>query len=245
MEAGGLHLPNGLRAHLTPHPQAQPETWATQLHWFTIAALVGFAVPFVGSSILGLQHDLYLGIYFVAVLALLWAYATATRLDVRAVVLRNWKLGVALGLVVGVLLVRNVFSEDATPHPGGAYYWFELFWRGGVYGAVDALLLTVLPCLVVYRSLGGPLRSWRRRAGYFGASLALIVALTAVYHLGFAQYRDDGVRAPETGNTIISLPMLLSTSPIGSVADHMAMHIAAVKHTYETDVRLPPPAKAR
>lgn len=245
MEAGGLHFSTGLRAHLVPHREAHPESPTTQLRWYAIAAVVGFAVPFVGSSILGLQHDVYLGIYFVAVLALLSAYASATRLDVRQVLLRNWKLGVALGLVVGVLLVRNVFSEDSTPRPGGAYYWFELVWRGGIYGAIDALLLTVLPCVIVYRSLGGPLGSWRRRLGYVGASLGLIVALTAIYHLGFTQYREDGVRAPETGNAIISVPMLLSANPIGSIADHMAMHISAVQHTYETDVRLPPPTKTR
>ena len=241
----GLHIPHRLQTRLTPHPATHPESWATQLRWFAAAAVVGFAVPLVGSSLLGLQHDLYLAVYFVAVGGLLWAYASATRLDVRAVVTRNWKLGVTLGVVVGILLVRNVFSEHATPHPSGAYFWFELFWRGGVYGAVDALLLTVLPCLVVYRSLGGPLRTWRRRLEYVGASLALVVTLTAVYHLGYTQYRQDGVRAPETGNVIISLPMLLSSNPIGSVADHMAMHISAVTHEYNTEVRLPPPTKAR
>ena len=241
----GLHIPHRLQTRLTPHPATHPESWATQLRWFAAAAVVGFAVPLVGSSLLGLQHDLYLAVYFVAVGGLLWAYASATRLDVRAVVTRNWKLGVTLGVVVGILLVRNVFSEHATPHPSGAYFWFELFWRGGVYGAVDALLLTVLPCLVVYRSLGGPLRTWRRRLEYVGASLALVVTLTAVYHLGYTQYRQDGVRAPETGNVIISLPMLLSANPIGSVADHMAMHISAVTHEYNTEVRLPPPTKAR
>jgi hypothetical protein len=110
---------------------------------------------------------------------------------------------------------------------------------------VDALLLTVLPCLVVYRALGGHLATWGRRIAYFAASLVLIMTITAVYHLGFAQYRQDGVGTPEIGNTIISMPMLLSTNPIGSVADHMAMHITAVTHTYETDVRLLPPTEAR
>ena len=242
METTGFHLPH---VHLAPHHEAHPESWTTQLRWYAFAAIIGFAVPLVGSSILGLQHDLYLGVYFVAVAALLWAYATATELDIGAVVRRNWKLGVALGAVFGVLLVRNVYGEAATPHPGGAYYWFELVWRGGVYGAVDALLLTVLPCLVVYRSLGGRLATWRLRLGYFGAALALVMTLTAVYHLGYTQYRQDGIRAPETGNVIISLPMLLSANPIGSVADHMAMHISAVQHEYNTEVRLPPPTKAR
>jgi hypothetical protein len=245
METHGLHLPRHLPARLATRREAHPESWTVQLRWYALAAVVGFSVPFVGSSLLGLHHDLYLGVYFVVVGALLSAYARATQLDVRAVVTRNWKLGVLLGVVVGVVLVRNVLSEDATPHPSGAYYWFELLWRGGVYGAMDALLLTVLPCLIVYRSLGGRLPSWSRRLAYFGASLALVVVMTAVYHLGYSQYRQDGVRAPETGNVIISLPMLLSANPIGSVADHMAMHISAVAHEYNTEVRLPPPTKAR
>ena len=240
MESSGLHISHGWRARLAQHPETHPDSWATQLRWLAAAAGVGFAVPFIGSSVLDLQHDVYLGIYFAAVLALWWAYTTATRLDVRSVVLRNWKLGVALGLVFGVALVRNVFSEDSTPHPDGAYYWFELVWRGGIYGAIDALLLTVLPCVMVYRALGGPLRSWGRRLSYFSVSLILIVTLTAVYHLGYSQYREDGLGAPETGNTIISMPMLLSANPIGSIADHAAMHISAVAHSYETEVRLPP-----
>ena len=62
-----------------------------------------------------------------------------TGLDLRTTLSRNWKLGSLLGLVLGVALVGNVFSEDATPRPDGAYFVFELIWRGGIYGAVDAL----------------------------------------------------------------------------------------------------------
>jgi hypothetical protein len=243
MTATGLHIPHELNSRLVPHPGARSESWATQLRWFAAAASVSFAVPFIGSSVLGLQHDVYLAIYFVVVLAGFALYAFATGLEVGASVRRQWKLGVVLGVVVGFLLVRNVLSADATPRPHGVYYVFELIWRGGIYGAVDALLLTVLPCLVAYRALGGRLATWSRRIAYFAASLALVMTITAIYHLGFAQYRHDGVRAPETGNTLISIPMLLSTNPIGSIADHMAMHISAVAHTYETDVRLPPPTK--
>ena len=52
---------------------------------------------------------------------------------------RHWKLGSLLGVVLGVVLVRNVLGEDATPRPDGAYFVFELIWRGGIYGAIDAL----------------------------------------------------------------------------------------------------------
>lgn len=244
MHTGRLHLPHRLQPAVARHRSAQPDTWATQLRWYAAAAVLGFAVPFIGSSTLDLHHDVYLGVYFVAVLALCTAYTVATGLDLGATVRRHWKLGVLLGVLFGIALVRNVLSEEGTPRPDGAYFVFELIWRGGIYGAVDALLLTVLPCLVVLRSLGGTLGTWRRRLAYFATSLLLIVTITAVYHLGFEQYREDGVGAPETGNTIISMPMLLSTNPIGSVVDHAAMHISAVAHSYETEVRLPPPAEA-
>jgi hypothetical protein len=242
MEASRLHLPHRFPA--VARRDAHPESWSTQLGWFGAAAGVGFAVPYLGSSVLHPQHDLYLAIYFASVLALWAAYVSSTGLDLRATLSRHWKLGSLLGLVVGVALVRNVLSEDATPRPDGAYFIFELIWRGGIYGAVDGLLLTVLPCLIVYRSLGGRLATWRRRSAYLAASLALVMAITAIYHLGYSQYREDGIGAPETGNTIISIPMLLTTNPIGSVVDHAAMHVSAVAHSYETEVRLPPPTKA-
>jgi hypothetical protein len=242
MEASRLRLPHPGPARVAA--DADSESWRTQLRWFGAATVVGFAVPYLGSSVFDLHHDVYLAIYFTSVLVLFAAYATSTGLDVRTTLTRHWKLGSVLGVVFGVLLVRNVLSEDATPRPDGAYFAFELIWRGGIYGAIDALLLTVLPCLVVYRSLGGRLATWRRRLAYFAASLVLVLTITAVYHLGYPQYREDGIAAPETGNTIISMPMLLSTNPIGSVADHAAMHISAVAHDYETEVRLPPPAGA-
>jgi hypothetical protein len=239
VEVPQLHLPA-----LHPRAAEHPETWAVQLRWYAIAVAVGFVAPWLGSSLLGLQHDLYLGLYFTAVVALFATYAAATQLDLRATLARRWRLGAAIAVVLGVVLVRNVLSDGATARPHGAYFVFELVWRGGFYGAIDALLLTVLPCLVAYRALGGRLTSWRRRLAYFASALVLVMTITAVYHLGFAQYRQDGVGAPETGNALISVPMLLTTNPIGSVADHAAMHIAAVAHTYETTVRLPPPASA-
>lgn len=245
MEVSGHQFPQLTRSRLALGQAFQPAGWVTQVRWFGAACVVAFMVPFLGSSVLGLQHDVYLGVYFAVVLVTLVAYASATQLDVRAVLRRHWRLGAVLGLLVGVALVRNVLSESATPRPHGSYYVFELIWRGGVYGAVDALLLTVLPCLAVYRSMGNRLGSTMRRVTYFGVSLALVVMITAVYHLGYTQYRQHGIGEPETGNLLISLPMLLSTNPIGSIADHVAMHVSAVAHTYETDVRLPPPTKAR
>lgn len=219
-------------------------SWASQLRWFAAGAGVAFLVPFVFSSVLDLHHDLYLAVYFAFVVSLTTLYVRRNAVDVRETLRRNWRWGLAAGVVLGVPIVSNVFTETETARPDGVYFAFELLWRGAAYGAFDAILLTVFPCLIVYRALGGPLGTWRRRLAYFGVSLALVMTITATYHLGYDRYRDDGVRAPETGNVLISMPMLLTTNPIGSIADHSAMHVAAVIHEYEGDTRLPPQTDA-
>jgi hypothetical protein len=117
-------------------------------------------------------------------------------------------------------------------------------WRGVIYGAVDALLLTVFPCLLVLTALQGDLAGLARKTTYGGISLLLIMIITAAYHLGYEQYRDDGIGAPEFGNVLFSMPMLATANPIGSVIGHSAMHVAAVTHEYEDDVRLPPTTSA-
>ena len=75
-------------------------------------------------------------------------------------------------------------------------------------------------------------------------ALVLTIAITATYHLGYAQYRDDGVANPEVGNTVISVPAIVSLNPVGSVVTHATMHVTAVIHAYETDVYLPPQTSA-
>jgi hypothetical protein len=218
--------------------------WVRQLLWFAGGAGVAFLVPFVFSSALDLHHDVYLAVYFAFVIGLMTLYVRRNAVDIRGTLLRNWRWGLAAGVVVGVPVVSNVFTESETAHPDGIYFVFEILWRGVTYGAIDATLLTVFPCLVIYHALGGPLGTWPRRFAYFGASLALVMAITAAYHLGYDHYRDEGVRDPETGNVLMSMPMLLTTNPIGSIADHSAMHVAAVIHEYEGDTRLPPPTDA-
>ena len=230
--------------HIQLRHEMTSASWVRQLRWFAGGAGVAFLVPFVFSSVLDLHHDLYLAIYFAFVISLMALYVRRNAVGVRATLRRNWRWGLAAGVVFGVPVVSNVFSETETARPDGVYFAFELLWRGATYGALDAVLLTVFPCLIVYQALGGSLGTWRKRLAYFGVSLSLVMTITATYHLGYERYRDDGVRAPETGNVLISMPMLLTANPIASIADHSAMHVAAVIHEYEGDTRLPPQTDA-
>ncbi|HEX6031452.1 MAG TPA: hypothetical protein VFY90_08465 [Tepidiformaceae bacterium] len=213
----------------------------TQLGWYAGGVLLGFVVPFLFTSVFDLNHDLYYGIYFAAVGVFLGAYVRWTGLDVAELFRRNWKWSLVLGAIAAVLLVFNVYRrEDATPRPDGAYFLFSLGWRGVLYGTVDALLLSAFPVAVAYALVSGRLDGIARKASFGALALGLTLVITATYHLGYEQYRDDGIGGPETGNAIISLPAILTANPLGSVIAHASMHVAADAHAYETDVFLPP-----
>ena len=58
--------------------------------WFVFGSAVAFAIPYVGVSLLDLQHDVYYAAYFAITLGLLAAYARTEQIDVRALFTRNW-----------------------------------------------------------------------------------------------------------------------------------------------------------
>jgi hypothetical protein len=93
---------------------------------------------------------------------------------------------------------------------------------------------------VAYALFGGRLDGLARKLAFGVVAFLLVFAITATYHLGYEQYREDGVGAPEVGNTVISLPAILTANPLGSVVAHATMHVTADVHAYETDVFLPP-----
>lgn len=227
-------------SHLTTAPN-----WLRQGVWFASVASVAFLVPFVGVSVLDLQHDVYYLLYFATTATLLGAYVHVEDVDLRRIVTHAWPWSLGLGLAIGVSQVTNVLGEDATERPSGAYYAFELLWRGVTYGTVDALLLSAFPGLIAYTILRGRVAGLGGKVRFTALALPLILLITATYHLGYPQYREDGVAMPEVGNTIISVPMLATANPIGSVVAHAAMHTTAVAHVYETPQFLPPETEAR
>jgi hypothetical protein len=218
---------------------------AVQLGWYAAGALVAFLIPFVFSSVLDLNHDVYYAVYFAGVAGFLGLYVRSTGADLDGFFRQNARWSIGLGLLAAAFVVFNVLNrEDSTPHPSGAYFVFEIGWRGVIYGTVDALLLTAFPALVAFTLLEKRVAGLARRAAFAGLAFVMVVLITATYHLGYEQFREDGVGGPEIGNTIISVPALATANPLGSVIAHASMHVAAVRHSYETDVFLPPQTDA-
>ena len=233
-----------MSSYTHPVPRALPQT-VRQLAWFGLICGAAFLVPYLGVSVLDLQHDVFYLLYFAVTIALIAAYVVSEQVDVVGVFRSRWGWSLALGVALAVFLVVNVFNmEDATARPSGLYFAFELLWRGVGYGVVDTLLLTVLPSLVAWTLLHGRVEGLKGKLRFTALALPLVIVVTATYHLGYPQYRQDGLGRPETGNLLISIPAFATANPIGSVVAHVSQHVAAVSHSYESEIFIPPETKA-
>jgi hypothetical protein len=164
--------------------------------------------------------------------------------DILDLFRRSWKWSAAIGIPVSAFLVTGVLGRDPTDGPTGAYAVFEVVWRGLAYGVVDALLLTAFPGAVAFALLRGHISGIGRRLIFALVALPMVLVITGAYHLGYEQFREDGIGGPELGNAVISVPMLATANPLGSVMAHASMHVAADIHVYETDLYLPPQTEA-
>ena len=135
-------------------------------------------------------------------------------------------------------------AEHLVEGERGAYFAFALLWRGVGYGVVDTLLLTILPCFVAYKVLHGHVAGLKGKLRFTALALPLVIVVTATYHWGYPQYRQDGLSRPETGNVLISIPTFATVNPVGSVFAHVSQHIAAVTHAYESRIFNPPVTKS-
>ena len=233
-----------MSAYTHPVPRAIPEI-VRHLAWFAVVCVVAFLVPYLGVSVLDLQHDVFYLVYFAVTIALVATYVQVEQVDVAEIFRRRWRWSLGLGVVArGLPRLQRLQHEDATARPHGAYFVFELLWRGVGYGLIDTLLLTIFPCFVAYKLLHGHVEGLKGKLRFTALTLPLVLIVTATYHWGYPQYREDGLSRPETGNVLISIPTFATANPVGSVVAHVSQHVAAVTHAYESPIFNPPVTKS-
>ena len=208
------------------------------IEWYLAGALIAFVMPLVGASLLGLHHDLYLLVYFTLAGTFVASFLAHSQLDWRGWLRTRLWWSVGTGAVVGAAIVRNVMSEASTPHPSGSFYWFELVWRGGLYGVVDALMLFVFPATVAYLLLRDENR--RRHLRFAALTMVLSMGITATYHVGYPQFRGADLAQPEIGAVIATVPTALTGNPVGAIVAHSVYHVGANVHTCRGATYLPP-----
>ena len=213
------------------------------LKWILLGVLVGFGASFVFGDLITLPLDLYYLIYFGIVVAFFTIYIKKTQLNLKEWFSRRWVWGILLGLVFGALMVQNVLSRPVTEKFTGAYLAWLIFWRGLIYGAIDGLLLSVFPWMVTWRAFDVEKKPLGKKIAFGFLAWLFILVLTTAYHLGYADFRSKKMIQPNIGNTIISVPTLVSGNPIGSPMVHAIMHITAIIHSPKTELFLPPHRK--
>lgn len=210
------------------------------LKWILFSALIGFCASFIFGDLITLPLDLYYLIYFAIIITFFTAYIRKTELNLREWFSRRWVWGVLLGLIFGALMVQNVLSRPATEKFTGPYLAWLIFWRGLVYGAIDGLLLSAFPWIVTWRAFNVEKKPLGKKIAFGLLAWLFILVVTTAYHLGYSDFRSKKIIQPNIGNTIISIPTLVSANPIGSPITHAMMHIAAIIHSPKTELFLPP-----
>lgn len=217
--------------------------FALNMLWIAAAALLGFAITAVCAGALRLPRALFLIVYLLLAGPFLYAFARWSNLAAGDFIRRNWIWGLVGAALIGAFLVRNILSQPASEHAQGLSLAGEILWLGVVYGALDALFLSVLPVLATWQAFAG--LGWTQSLGgkLLVGTLALLASLlvTIAYHLGYPEYRSMGtILGPSIGNGVMSLGYILTNNPIAAVFSHIAMHIAGVLHGPATVIQLPP-----
>jgi len=216
--------------------------WWMHVIWVLGAGVVGFGITAVTAGWLKLKRGWVVLIYLAIAGGFLSAYFAWSGIDLMQVVREGWLMGLAGAAIVGLLMIRNVASQPASPRSKGVQLTADILWCGLVYGVLDGLFLSVMPLLGTWRAFS-ELGLAGSRLGSAGAAVAGLLAssyVTTLYHLGYPEFRGSGVAMPVLGNAIMSLAYILTRNPLSAVVSHGAMHVAAVLHGMEGTIQLPP-----
>jgi hypothetical protein len=187
-----------------------------------------------------LPLDLYYLIYFGIIISFFTIYIKKTQLNVRELFSRRLMWGILLGLIFGALMVLNVFSRPETEKIAGPYLAWMIFWRGLIYGAIDGLLPSVFPWVITWRAFNVEKKPFGKKIAFSLLAWLFILVFKTAYHLGYPDFRSSKIIEANIGNSIISIPTLVSANPIGLPITHAIMHIAVVIHSPKTVLFLPP-----
>ena len=167
-------------------------------------------------------------------------YANRTHLDIGELIGHRLTRAVVFGIVVGLFLIQGVLAHTATARLTGAGFWWALLWRGIGYGLVDGVLLFSLPWTITWRAFDADRAGVGRKVAAASTAWIAVLVVTTAYHLGYRDFRSSKIVQPNIGSAIGSLATLVAANPVASPIAHVFLHVAAVIHSPDTDLFLPP-----
>lgn len=205
-----------------------------------LACLIGFLVPAIFSMGLRWERSLFLVPYVTIITLFLVVYFRKQPISLKKL-LGPWRVGIIGAAVATLFLMWKVQQYSPSAVPEGVQLVLTLVWVGVIYGAIDGLLLNVLPVLIVYRAWPVEVNKSRQMFIIRGLlALTVSIVVTVAYHLGYTEFHGISMFWVIIGNSIITSTYLLTGSPLSAIVTHVIMHIAAVLHGMETVLMLPP-----
>ena len=205
--------------------------------WPAVAAAAGFATSAVGTSLLHLSRNLFVAVWAAVAAATVAAWVLSEGWDPLVQLRRRWVAGLIVGVIAGVPLALAVTREPGVAGGAGAS---KLVWLGLVYGAVDAVMLSVVPVLALYGARPGDDLGHSSRIRMAGLALLASLIIAAAYHLGFAEFRNASLVQPLGATLILTMAYLLSGSPLAPIVGHVILNAAALLHGVGAAGALPP-----
>jgi len=210
------------------------------LTWLMLACLTGFLVPAIFSMGLRWERSLFLVPYVTIITLFLTVYFRKQPIPLKKL-LGPWRAGIIGAAIATLFLMWKVQQYSPSAVPEGVQLVLTIVWVGVIYGAIDGLLLNVLPVLIVYRAWPVEANQSRQMIIIRGLlALTASIVVTVAYHLGYTEFHGISILWVVVGNSIITSTYLLTGSPLSAVITHIIMHIAAVLHGMETVLMLPP-----
>ena len=210
------------------------------LTWLMLACLIGFLVPAIFSMGLRWERSLFLVPYVTIITLFLAVYFRKQPIPLKKL-LGPWRAGIIGAAIATLFLMWKVQQYSPSAVPEGVQLVLTLLWVGAIYGAIDGLLLNVLPVLIVYRAWPVGVNQSRQMIIIRGLlALTASIVVTVAYHLGYTEFHGISMLWVIVGNSIITSTYLLTDSPLSAIVTHVIMHIVAVLHGMETVLMLPP-----
>ena len=188
----------------------------------------------MSSDLLALPREVFVLAYALVAAALTVMFVQMQGIELGAAARRYPMRALVVTAVAGGLAVASVLAQPGAPRAHGSRLAFELIWDGAIYGAVDGVLLTVIPMSDVLRASGE--RRWTADAIALASSLVVFV----VYHLGFPEFRGTAIAGPVVAGVLFGVAYLVARNPLVPIVAHVAMHVAAVLHGPAGTMQLPP-----
>ncbi|OGC94769.1 MAG: hypothetical protein A2W25_03135 [candidate division Zixibacteria bacterium RBG_16_53_22] len=204
------------------------------LLWLPINGAVAFLAPAALLGILGIGLGAYYIPVFVISTAVAIYYVKSSNYILRHQLKSGWALGIIFGIFIGLIFLS--FASVSNPdlyrefsRPGAA----PAIIKSIILGVAIAVLVTVLPFMIAWRSFGENTQGVLRKSLVTVAAIAAVAAVTFLYSLGLPgslpgtdPSGHGDLQANFMKTMLAGVPTLISGSPLAAPISNVFLQLS-------------------